>query len=254
MGFEYRFGRNGVLGVTMFNDDGADPSGLSFSQYKIVEDHLVRLPQDIFDGPSERIKINSDTLTLGPPGQTTQFKRKPANESVNQVLADTVADLKSADDEIRRRAVGALRYAGPEARGGVPSLIAMLDGDDDSVWQGALEALASIGPQEKPVVPALVEVLKSHDDAWMRVRAARELASFGPDAKAAVPALRECAQSSDKHLVQSAADALKRIDPCGRLKRRGCWLFRNPRAETSSRLIPLGVRSARQRGTFKSRE
>jgi HEAT repeat protein len=217
MRLEYVFGRNGVFCLTMFDGEGDSSQPLYkrdkyssqtfFKRYKIVADELVCLPHEL--EPNQMIHISGNTLTLAATEETARLERKSANESVAQAIAYAVADLKSTDVNIRGRALEALRYAGPEARAGVPNLIAMLDSADQQL---ALEVLANIGPQEKQVVPALVEVLKGHDEPWMRVFAARELARFGPDAKAAVPALRECAQSSDKSLAQSAADALKRID------------------------------------------
>lgn len=207
--FEYAFSGSRVLRLTMSDGQGSPSGSQSFvHRYELVSDELTFIPSTA--APNLKVHIHGDTLTLDSSDQATHFKRVSADDSVENFIADTIAELKSSDHEVRWRALQALQYAGPAARGGVSELIAALDDEDLPIRQFAIEALANIGLEEERVIPSLISVLK-HNDAMTASFAARGLGRFGSDAKAAVPMLRECALSNDYTLAQSAAEALKKI-------------------------------------------
>lgn len=210
MMFEYTFGKNGVLMCTMSNGPKElSDSVTSLSQYKVVDNQLVEV--DHTRTPNRKIHINGSKLTLENEKEKMQLVKMPKTESITHFIMKAITDLKSPDGEIRWKAVQALRYAGPEARAGVPDLIATLKDDSKSVRQLALEALANIGPQEKEVVPALITVLKDKTDPTLSNIAASELGRFGSAAKDAVPTLIEKLQSDDATTCYHAIESLGNV-------------------------------------------
>lgn len=230
--FDYAFGENGVLMLTMsYGQKGSMDSQTFLTRYKIVGDQLIRVPTDrTFHTqyktvgklsvrvpsnrePKQKIRISGNALTLEDKINKFQFVRKFKTESVARFITEAIEDLESPDGEVRWRAVQALRYAGPEARAGVPALITTLKDRSSRVRALALEALANIGPQEKGVTSVLIEVLKDKNDPIMAGSAASLLGKFGPAAKDAVPILIEMLKAGDSSIRYYATESLGNIGP-----------------------------------------
>jgi len=70
--------------------------------------------------------------------------------------------LDDPDAKLRSEAVIALARIGPEARGALPRLIALVENDpDEAVRKNAVRAIGQIGPAAAPAVPVLVEQLRA---------------------------------------------------------------------------------------------
>jgi len=84
---------------------------------------------------------------------------QPAVPALIEMLDDPKAQLR-ADAAI------ALARIGPDARGALPRLIALVQNDpDELVRKNAVRALGQIGPAAAPAIPALVEQLRAAADA-----------------------------------------------------------------------------------------
>jgi HEAT repeat protein len=123
-----------------------------------------------------------------------------------------IADLKSADEEVRGKANLALMEAGEKA---APALIEMVQGPDPPLRARAAATLYGMGGRGKAAVPALA-VLLSDPDADNRVAAAMALENMGPDAAAAVPALIGALKDKEGLVRQRAVIALGNIGPAAR--------------------------------------
>jgi HEAT repeat protein len=76
----------------------------------------------------------------------------------------------------------------------------------------AADALVELRKEPELVVPVFSEFLTS-PDARMRVFGASVLGSLGTDAKAAIPLLLKLRTDEDPDVRESAARALREIDP-----------------------------------------
>jgi HEAT repeat protein len=95
----------------------------------------------------------------------------------------------------------------------VPHLIEALKDKDARVRAPAAIAFGAIGADAKAAVPVLIAALSTDPNNDVRRLAADSLGLIGPDAKEAVPALLKALHADSRALRDSAAEALKRIDP-----------------------------------------
>ena len=118
-----------------------------------------------------------------------------------------IKSLKHKNPQVRQKAAKDLGRMGPDARTGVPALVAALGDDNRSVHKEAMLALKSIG---KPAVPALIQALK-HGNPNIREGAALALGKIGPGAEPAVPALIRALIDDNGRVKKSAEFSLRRI-------------------------------------------
>lgn len=168
-----------------------------------------------------------------------------ANRLIDVVYVPTLIEkLQSGTPTERAFAAGTLGNIGPTAAEAVPALKQALDDSDPHVRNAVAQALEQIGPinpfkelgeliriihtHEDPdvrasayrnlanlapvVVPVLIEQL-SDEDYHERLLAAGILGAMGPAAVEAVPALEQALNDSDPGVRETAAWALKQIDP-----------------------------------------
>lgn len=137
----------------------------------------------------------------------------------------TLADMVSHDPSpsVRRVAVSALGYIGPEARSAAPALFRATQDTNEMVRGVAFWALGRILPDPQLTIPVLVAGLGDPLRGY-HWQAAVALGEYGPEARAAVPALLRALATNDAFLSSlGMADrlrfndpfrsALKRIDP-----------------------------------------
>jgi hypothetical protein len=98
-----------------------------------------------------------------------------------------------------------------EGNKAVPALIKFLGTTDASVRKGAVIALGWIGPEAKEAVPELIKTL-ADPDADVRTAAAGALGEIGPEAKEANLELERLAEKDPMESVrQRAQDAVEKI-------------------------------------------
>jgi HEAT repeat protein len=97
--------------------------------------------------------------------------------------AKVLADLKSRDIEVRRKAASQIATLGGRAQDAIPDLLAMLEAQDAASRQAAVSALQQTGPVPKEAVPALTKALGS--DREIRRSVIAILAKMGPEAEEA---------------------------------------------------------------------
>ncbi|HUF61907.1 MAG TPA: HEAT repeat domain-containing protein [Verrucomicrobiales bacterium] len=123
-------------------------------------------------------------------------------------------ELKSDDEEARRKAAYELTALGKEAEPAVAALTDALSDSDAQVWFQAVTALALIGPGAETAAPVLMEGLtgegrgrgrsrRSREQVWYR--SAYALSQIGP---AVLPRLREATRSDDLWIRAGAAKAI----------------------------------------------
>src|SRR5207249_2917108 len=100
------------------------------------------------------------------------------------------------------------RKAGDEA---LPVVIELLQSEDTNVRTEAINILLRLGPDAAPAVPILAKMLKA--DWPLRYYVARALAGIGPEAQSAAPDLILMLKDSDELCRETAAVALREIDP-----------------------------------------
>ena len=147
-----------------------------------------------------------------------EFVRNPVMYALMELPPDKalwngVKELLQDDDSGVRSSGGRLllhlgREAGAEA---VPVVIELLQGEDTNVRTEAINILLHLGPDAAPAVPVLVKMLKKE---WpLRYYAARALAGIGPEAQSAAPDLVLMLKDNDELCRETAAAALREIDP-----------------------------------------
>lgn len=142
------------------------------------------------------------------------------SEAVRTALPGWVAAIKDERLSVSLRTVviEVLGQVGPEAKGAVPELVAVLSDAQSSVRTAAPRALEKIAPgwrQSEPVraaIPRWVIALKDTSSS-VRVAAAAALGQVGAGARAAVPQLREALKDQDRAVRQEVAEALGKIRP-----------------------------------------
>ncbi|NLA39184.1 MAG: HEAT repeat domain-containing protein [Methanomicrobiales archaeon] len=117
-----------------------------------------------------------------------------------EAIGALIGALHDPGEDVRRRAVSALRDAGEEA---VPALVEALRAGDPDTRQGVTAALSQIG---KPAVSALIEALQAGEDPEVCIGAALALGRIGDPA--AVDALIGALNSDEEGLRLAAREAL----------------------------------------------
>ena len=152
-------------------------------------------------------------------------------------------------------AAGCIQKLGPEAKGAVPGLIAILGSDNEMERYSSFNVLQRIGsaadqalpaildhiqhdPSESmrsfavttlannsigkqnpdAVVPVLIECLAPTNKAILRSETLRALAGLGASAKLAVPAILPYLNDPDPAVRKAAAEAIRQIDPLAATK------------------------------------
>ena len=124
------------------------------------------------------------------------------------------------DARVRQAAARSLEREGEASRAAIPTLLVALKDSDEEVRYSAADALTSNAPElakragaDAARVPALARRLQTHPFAFGRQSAAQELSKLGVQAEPAVPALLSALNDPDGDVRESAAKALKVIDP-----------------------------------------
>jgi HEAT repeat protein len=144
---------------------------------------------------------------LGSILQEAARSSRPRDPAVREAIASRARAVKDKDNWIRAAAVEALGRAGPEARG---ALAEAQRSEDPVVRFLAGRALARANPAGATAVFA---PLLKDASATVRALTADELRRLGPRAKSAVPALRQALMDPDEDVRESAAEALRVIEP-----------------------------------------
>lgn len=140
-----------------------------------------------------------------------------AREQAVQVLLEA---LHGMEGEPRTQLV--MRFCHPRRHGQektempkevLPFLIEALKIDEHGGGYAFIPLAYIPGPE---TVPALIDALRDERDAETRKRLVRVLGELGPKAKAAVPVLRDALRDENAAVRESAAVALKRIEPSER--------------------------------------
>jgi len=128
-----------------------------------------------------------------------------------QAIPALVEAVDDRDAQVRRGAILALGFIGPEAKEAAPLIIQALEGDAEwLVRSGAANALGWIKPDASEAVPALVQALEDESE-YVRSAAADALGEFGAQARDAIPALIEALGDEYSGLRSSAARALRDV-------------------------------------------
>ena len=125
---------------------------------------------------------------------------------------DLIADLNSAQEADRIKAVRLLPDRKRDAAKIVPALIASLQEKDARVRGAAATALGLMGPRAAQAVPALTAALKDPVPG-VRLWSAGALGRIGPAAKPAVGALIEGLNDKEFRVAMAMSCALNEIDP-----------------------------------------
>jgi len=132
-----------------------------------------------------------------------------------ELLPDLIGAMQSSDWGIRNNAALALGCYSERAQVVTPVLLNATRDPVIHVRLAALMALSRVDPKTlaKPeVVQIVIDLLKGPDDQ-VGFEAALLLGQIGKESPLAVPALIESARGTNSLVAQTAARALKRIDP-----------------------------------------
>ncbi len=146
-------------------------------------------------------------------GDTNSKVRSSAAHIFKKIGKDGIPHLEpllgDENPDIRKQAVMALGYIGPDAAMLVPAIIEMLDDDNEGVRNYAAIALGKIGPADE-VIPALVDAL---NDVEFNVRGGviGAIETIGPEAAAAIPALLDLLDDETYREKDSVIRALGEI-------------------------------------------
>lgn len=172
---------------------GGDPSLLPAATA-----HLLKVDYDPLPVLVERFRRSDQRL-----GYFGRAFRKIGPKAVPR-LAEL---LKDENPEVRKRAVLALGWLGPEEDTVLSLLTQAMQDQDDRVATLAIKTLSVLG---LPAVPVLSETLGDEDPS-RRATAAIALEKLGPDAEAAIPALIETLKDEDPFVRMFASRALANI-------------------------------------------
>lgn len=162
-----------------------------------------------------------------------------ADPTVKANVADAIASLGPAaverltsalqESESRALALDALERLGPQARGAVPAIVALIkelqqSGDDPLLLANALTTLGAIDEPPAELRESLVAQL-DHPEPMVRRASLYLIGKLGPKAQDLAPAVREASESSDSSTQLVAVWALLKLDPGD--------------AENAARAVPL---------------
>jgi beta-lactamase regulating signal transducer with metallopeptidase domain/HEAT repeat protein len=137
--------------------------------------------------------------------------RDVKREAAKPAIPTLLVVLRDNNFEARLTAIQTLNMIGPEKQG-VGAVSRLLQDENQSIRSQAYKFLQSLGPDAKGAVPALIAVLKARDDIFIDA-AVDTLAKIGPAAKEAVPELTKLLRSNSDGLLQKAMRALEQISP-----------------------------------------
>lgn len=120
--------------------------------------------------------------------------------------------LHDPDAEVRRTAVEALGWVGPQAAPAVGELVGLVHGPDRELRRLALDSLGIIGTGAKAACPDLVDLARpTAGNADLRAPAIRALGGLGPEGAAGIPLLRAACHDPDPVVRREAVTALGRV-------------------------------------------
>jgi HEAT repeat protein len=139
----------------------------------------------------------------------------------DDLIADLLRQLRTADADVRCEAAGALGALGRDGAAAVgPLLDACRDSDEHvrgeavhSLWELAGSCVGAVPDAERQLaagIPALVALLDDPSDD-VRDSAVGVLGRLGPVAAAALPRLRELAAGDSPDQAEAAAHAIEAI-------------------------------------------
>jgi HEAT repeat protein len=147
-------------------------------------------------------------------------RHRPSEPGVTRRLLDRLLQmLEHPDYSVRMGACHVFSRLGPEAGDVLPRLRTLLQSEPrNTVRIVAACAITKIDPEDEESVRFLIAMVEQHKDPekgnWMNAaQAAWVLQEINPPPREAVPALLEAARHNDRHLSNSAINALKKIDP-----------------------------------------
>lgn len=174
-----------------------------------------RALREIGPEASEAVPALLRLLTEGVP--SVRRHAAQALGGIGPAIGDKAVDalaraLKDPLEPVREDAVIALGQLGPFAKSAAPAIEETLAAGPLAARFPAARALWLVTGETELAVDVLIDQL---DDVIWRYDAADTLGEIGPSAKKAVPALVELLESdqADEDLRNTAAQALKRIDP-----------------------------------------
>jgi HEAT repeat protein len=121
----------------------------------------------------------------------------------NEVLQAMQNGLRSKDREVRWAAIDSLSGLTDTAAPAVPALVKIMNGDDPQLAETALRTLARIGHLPKELKPKLEELIGA-ENAFRRAGAAVALLRIEPDDARAISVVRECLDSNRSPNVRSS--------------------------------------------------
>jgi len=107
-----------------------------------------------------------------------------------------------------------LREMGPECKGALPALVAILKNKDEccGLRISAAKAIGQIGPEACEALPTLIEIVKDETERrGIRILTVKALGHMGPKAKTAIPTLTNLSVGQDKPFKKAIQKALNDI-------------------------------------------
>lgn len=128
-----------------------------------------------------------------------------------------IVGLTNQSDRIRLAAAVALGWARSDFDFVVGALIERLQDSNSTVHHAVVGSLGQLHMEPKLVVPALMKDFPG-TDTLLRMGILTSLAQFGPEARESAPMIVEALKDQDGDVRESAAFALKEIDPAAAAK------------------------------------
>jgi HEAT repeat protein len=182
-----------------------------FQASRILED--LQLPQQLLLQEATRAALQQETrpmLAVGRPIAVSSLG-PDQGEGAESPVQGLIAQLGSADAQVRRAALDTLETLGPDAAPAGAALVTALADRDKFVRWASARILGRLGPEEGEAVVPPLAILLTDPDLDVRLAAIAALERLGPAAKAAVPDLRRTIGSSDAELRVAAIRALASI-------------------------------------------